>query len=100
MMSSCRRLTANYCLLIGDRKVELGDKFVLFDFKHSPLLQLVSDIHPCMGTMYLESKGILTSSIRTLYIYCILSLAVPLKMSKPDVTRRSMSATSSRYILL
>jgi hypothetical protein len=42
-VEAVRHLTANYRLLIGDRKVKVGGKFVLFDCLNI-LLQLVSDI--------------------------------------------------------
>lgn len=37
MMSSCWHLAANRWLLVGDHKVEVGDKFVLFDYLNHAL---------------------------------------------------------------
>lgn len=87
--------------------MEVGDKFVLFDSLNL-LLQLgqrhttsnetlvhgyhsVTRIHGILNLIYKDL-------IHILDIYYLLS--VPLKVSILGVTMRSMSATSSRYILL
>jgi hypothetical protein len=99
MMSSCWHLAANRWLLVGDHKVEVGDKFVLFDYL-TMLFSWVGGIlvttrHWCMEYDYVPrihgNSNIIYKDL--VHIWILLFFSVPLNVLILGVTMGSMSAT-------